>query len=131
MIVPIFGCKDVVSATKFYVEVLGCKLLASFTLSKDVTNPGYNTLDFRGDHIHLSSFPNEQVAGKSAYIYCDSFEEVDALYARVKLDKSIVMNVPLVDQSWGMHEFGFTDADGNRLSIGAQIGATPPSLPAN
>lgn len=129
LIVPIFGCEDIESATKFYVEILGCKIVASFSLSKDAPNPGYNTLDFNGSHLHLSSFPREQAIGKSAYVYCDDCEEVDRLYAKVKSNHSITMNVPLIEQTWGMYEFGFTDSDGNRLNIGAQLNSEAPNLP--
>jgi len=129
MIVPVFGCKEIEIATKFYVETLGCKLLNSFSLSEEKLNPCYRTFDFRGDHIHLSSFPGDQGTGKNAYVYCDNAQEVEELYEQIKEDKSIVMSVPLVDQSWGMREFGFRDGDGNKLSFGAQFTEKPATLP--
>lgn len=130
MIIPVFGCKEIESATKFYVDILGCKVLNSFSLSNEKLNPCYRTLEFRGDRIHLSSFSGDQGTGKNAYVHCESVEEVVALYRKIVGDKSITMSVPLVDQSWGMREFGFRDADGNKLSIGAQLRADSPKLPA-
>lgn len=129
MIVPIFGCEKIEAAAELYVDVLGFKEIASFSISDESIDPCYKTLDYKGGHLHLSSFPNEQIIGKSAYFYCDSEKEVEDFYTKIKNCDLVAINVPLVKQSWGMYEFCITDASGNRLSFGAQFTDEPPTYP--
>jgi uncharacterized glyoxalase superfamily protein PhnB len=121
MIVPIFGCENTESATKFYVEALGFEVLARFQMSEDAKDPSYVTLAINGSHLHMSSFPTAQGTGKMAYVYMDQPAAVDALYETVKDRSDIDINVPLVDQTWGLREFGFTDPFGNKLTFGAEL----------
>lgn len=99
MLAPIFGCEGIDAATKFYVEVLGCEVLASFSLAEDGGDPCYRTLSLKGDHFHLTSFPGDQGTGKAMYVYLDTPEEVDAIYAKVKDYAGIQITVDLQNQS--------------------------------
>ncbi len=129
MIVPILGCEKVEPLTTFYVDVLGAKLRSSFSISPDQLDPCHRSFEMLGGLFHLTSFPGDQGTGKSVYIYIDTLQEVDELYARVKDHPDIEMPVPLQDQTWGMREFNFIDSGGNRICIGAQLHDVAPSYP--
>lgn len=130
MIVPIFHCSNMDEAIAFYQSVFGCKVLARFQLEQDNSDPAYVTLEFRGDHLHLSSLPGDKSENPIAYVYIDEVDEVDALYETVTAQPGIAIRIPLCDQEWGLREFSFEDPFGNRLRVGAQLQDTLPTTPS-
>ena len=116
--IPIFRCRDMREAIRFYTTVL------DFALKDPGASPAEAVTDLiRGDAIlRLTGLEGDQPPGIAAYVMV---EDVDALFARYRgggLDTSHKVGSPVhqgpVDQSWGMREFYVTDADGNTLRFG-------------
>jgi uncharacterized glyoxalase superfamily protein PhnB len=111
---PILTTEDMDRSVRFYVEALG------FTCGMQM--PGYSNLCRDTVRIMLGA-PNAHGEWKGLsftgqlYIGLETFEEVDALWAKVK-DRAEVI-YPVDDFDYGMHEFGIHDNSGYLLAFGA------------
>jgi catechol 2,3-dioxygenase-like lactoylglutathione lyase family enzyme len=100
----------------FYTWILDFELVSIFP---GPTDPAYALLTRDGDELHLSSQPDDGIAGQSVLILT---RDVDAVFAGMK-ERGFVppdqQDSPLhqgpVDQTWGTREFAVDDPDGNTI----------------
>lgn len=111
---PIFRCRDIERAERFYREVLG----ASANWAWGEGNPGYRSVTVFGAELHLSSFAGDGAFGTAVYIRID---DVDAIAARIRsLAPDCIEHGP-EDQAWGQRELYLRDPDNNQIRFGAQL----------
>lgn len=115
---PIFRCRDIRRAERFYREVLG----AAVNWAWGENNPGYRSITVFGAEVHLSSFAGDGAFGTAAYIRTD---DVDAIAARIRsLAPDCIEHGP-EDQPWGQRELYLRDPDNNQIRLGASLHGGP------
>lgn len=108
----ILATRDLQTAERFYVEILGFEVIARFDF--------YLLLQCDGCRIGLSGpgDPRQQATGTTAsgevYLTCDS---IDELHARI-VDAGVAIVEPIGDRDYGMRDFTAHDPDGNVLTFG-------------
>jgi catechol 2,3-dioxygenase-like lactoylglutathione lyase family enzyme len=115
-VIPVVKCERMSRSILFYTWILDFELASIFPGPAD---PAYALLTRDGDELHLSSQPDDGIAGQSVLILT---KDVDAVFAGMK-ERGFVppdqQDSPLhqgpVDQTWGTREFAVDDPDGNTI----------------
>jgi catechol 2,3-dioxygenase-like lactoylglutathione lyase family enzyme len=115
---PIFRCRDIHRAERFYRDVLG----ATANWAWGEGNPGYRSITVFGAEVHLSSFAGDGAFGTAMYIRID---DVDAIAARIgSLAPDCIEHGP-EDQPWGQRELYLRDPDNNQIRLGQTLRKGP------
>jgi uncharacterized glyoxalase superfamily protein PhnB len=110
--IPLLHVSNPIAALQFYCTRLGFRPEFAFDQdgSGSLTGPSYMGFSRDGVWIHLSSFPDDGVAGGVANLVVD---DVDALRAEL-VDKGVAIDSGPMNQTWGRRrEIHVKDADGN------------------
>ena len=111
--IPVIHVKDSLSAEEFYCKGLGFNRHFSYRPDNTTNDPCYMGVIRDGAELHLSSFPDDGVAGSAVYVFVD---DIDALHAEL-IAKGVPIDTPPVDQTWGTREMFIRDADRNRIQF--------------
>ena len=109
-VIPVIHCADPTASENFYCEQLGFSKIFSYCPFGE-TGPYYMGLIRDGIRIHLSSFPEDGVAGNAVVLVVDN---VDDLYKEF-VSKKVNIDLPPTDQSWGNRRMYINDADNNSI----------------
>ncbi len=116
--------EDMGKMIRFYRDVLGFEIkegedASNVYLVKDGT---LFLLYGRGDFEKMTSRKYQYVKGLNGHteiaLYVDTFEEVDAEYARV-IEKGAVSVLPPETEPWGQRTCYIADPEGNLIEIGS------------
>lgn len=108
--IPLLHVSDPIKAESFYCSQLGFKKTFDYR-PFGATGPCYMGIVRDDIQIHLSSFPEDSIAGNAAVLVVDT---VDTLYKEYTA-KGIKIDLPPTDQSWGNREMYIRDADNNSI----------------
>jgi len=108
--IPVLHISDSASAEQFYCEQLGFKKSFSYQPFGQ-SGPCYFGITRNDIRIHLSSFPEDGIAGNAVVLVV---ENVDALHDEFA-SKGVKIDLEPVDQSWGNREMYVKDADNNSI----------------
>jgi uncharacterized glyoxalase superfamily protein PhnB len=113
MAIPVFHVSDSLVAEEFYCKGLGFTRQFSYRLDSSRNDPCYMGLARDGAVLHLSSFSGDGVPGAAV---CMLVEDVDGLHAEL-VAKSVPIDTPPMDQTWGTREMYIRDADRNQITF--------------
>jgi uncharacterized glyoxalase superfamily protein PhnB len=114
-VVPIVKVSDIKSALDFYCTGLG--FAKDFEYSVSASGPHHAGLSLDGNHLHISTFPGDGVAGTATYCYVD---DIDAMHAAFQA-RGVKAEMEPTNQDWGMREVYIRDPDGNKLRFGSPV----------
>ena len=114
-IVPLFKCRDMKTAVKFYTGILDFKLKYPDASDQDwVVDLMLGSIE-----LQLTILESDTLFGSVANIWVDNVDTLFQKYLSRGLDITSRPNSPVhqapTDQTWGTREFYVTDADGNTL----------------
>ncbi len=109
--IPVLHVGSSVAAEEFYCGRLGFRREFAYRPG-DAPDPCYMGVARDGARLHLSSFPDDGVAGGLVYVVAD---DVDALH-RELVSKNVPIDLPPTDQTWGNREMYVRDPDRNKLA---------------
>ena len=116
---PVFHVSNSVAAERFYCDGLGFRRNFAYRPDETRTDPCYLGLSRDGVVLHVSSFPGDgNRAGSVINVVVD---DLDALHADL-VAKSIAIDLPPTDQTWGEREMYLKDPDGNQLRFTLERG---------
>ena len=113
----VLAVADLRKSVDFYTRVLGFEDLK-------IDAPGWCFLQRDDCRIQLGECPDAMPAGDTGdhsyfgYFYVD---DAKTLYEHAVIENTEVMK-PMVDEPWGMREFGLCTPDGHRIMIGERLG---------
>lgn len=113
----VIAVPDLETSAGFYRDVLGFEV-------HEIDDPGWRFF-VRGSCVIMAgecpdAIPPDQLGDHSwfAYIEVDGIDELhDAVASKARIVSA------LVDEPWGMREFGIRTADGHRIKFGSPVGA--------
>lgn len=111
----VIACVDLDRSAAFYRDVLG------FDVQPLGDAEGWRIFKSGACRIaagHCPDTPPASTIGDHSYIAYLVVDDVDAYHARA-LAHGVELVKPLVDEPWGMREFGLRTIDGHRLMFGA------------
>jgi len=107
---PILGTRDLETALRFYVELLGFSLAF-----RDASNPtNYAGVRRGGVEFHLQ-WQDETEMGTTRLRFL--VEDPDALFEEYSDKRVFHERTRLADTPWGTREFAIYDPDGNALTF--------------
>ncbi len=110
---------DLRASTQYYMDVLGCR--RDFGDESD----GWSFLSRDGFHVRLGECADDRPASElrnhSWFAYL-TVEGVDQLHEDL-VARGATIIAPLVNEPWGMREFGIRTPDGHRLRFGEPVSA--------
>jgi uncharacterized glyoxalase superfamily protein PhnB len=109
--IPVLHVTSSIAAEEFYCDRL--RFQKEFAYSVDEAKPDPCYMGLRRDNawIHLSSFPEDGVAGGVVYLLV---EDVDELHGELS-SRDVRIDLPPTNQTWGNREMYVKDADGNSI----------------
>jgi catechol 2,3-dioxygenase-like lactoylglutathione lyase family enzyme len=108
--IPVLHVSNPVVAEKFYCGQLGFEKTFEYRPFGE-KGPCYFGIIRDGIRVHISSFPEDGVAGNAIVLIVDN---VDALYEEY-VQKAVRIDLPPTDQSWGNREMYIEDEDNNSI----------------
>jgi len=108
--IPLLHVSDPVSAEQFYCDQLGFEKTFTYRPFGE-PGPCYLGLIRDGVRVHLSSFPEDGIAGNAIVLIVDN---VDALFREFAL-KAVKIDLEPTDQSWDNREMYVSDSDNNSI----------------
>jgi uncharacterized glyoxalase superfamily protein PhnB len=109
--IPVLHVASAAAAEDYYCRRLGFR--REFAYRVDVAHPDPCYLGLSRDQVrlHLSSFPDDGVAGGVAFLLVD---DVDDLFRELS-GRGVSIELSPTDQTWGNREMYVNDPDGNSL----------------
>jgi catechol 2,3-dioxygenase-like lactoylglutathione lyase family enzyme len=114
----VLAVSDVAASLVYYRDVLG------FLVTFEYGDPLSYACLYRDEvAVHLiGAGASKRQAGQGAI--CAFVTDVDALHAEFAERQASIVNAP-DDRVYGMRDFDVRDLDGNQLTFGMQVAATP------
>lgn len=109
--VPVFHVSNAAAAQDFYCRKLGFRIGFAHRAVESQPDPCYIGISRDGVWLHLSSFSGDAVPGGVANFVVDNVDELHSEFVA----KSVPIDLPPTDQTWGTREMYIKDADGNSL----------------
>ena len=109
--VPVFHVSNAAAAQDFYCRKLGFRIGFAHRAVETQPDPCYIGISRDGVWLHLSSFSGDAVPGGVANFVVDNVDELHSEFVA----KSVPIDLPPTDQTWGTREMYIKDADGNSL----------------
>lgn len=109
--VPVFHVSNAAAGKEFYCRKLAFRLDFAHCGVETQPDPCYMGISRDGARLHLSSFSGDAVPGGVANLVVDNVDELHSEF----LAKSVAIDLPPTDQTWGTREMYIKDADGNSL----------------
>jgi predicted enzyme related to lactoylglutathione lyase len=112
----VIAVPDLQASAEFYRGVLGFEI-------HEIDDPGWRF--FVRDKVVImagecpDALPPQDLGDHSWFAYIE-LEDIDSFYRVVRGNGAEVI-APLVNEPWGMREFGIRTADGHRIRFGSHI----------
>ena len=111
---PILGVSSSEAAEEFYCGTLGFRKMYAYRPDPNRADPCYMGVQRDHAHIVVSSFPGDGPPGtRNVQIYVDDIRTVLDEFRK----SGVTIEGDIMDQDYGNLEFGFTDSDGNGITI--------------
>ena len=110
--IPVLHVSSSVAAERFYCAGLGFRREFAYRPDETRTDPCYLGLSRDGVMLHASSFPGDGT--RSGSVVNVLVDDIDALHAEL-VARSIPIDLPPTDQTWGEREMYLKDPDGNQI----------------
>jgi len=110
--IPVLHVVSSMAAEQFYCVGLGFHRQFAYRPDNTSTDPCYLGLSRDDVALHASSFPGDGSPGMSVVNLL--VDDIDALHADL-VARSIPIDLPPTDQTWGGREMYLKDPDGNRI----------------
>jgi predicted enzyme related to lactoylglutathione lyase len=112
----VLAVPDLEKSGAFYRDVLGFEI-------REMGDPGWRMFVCDGCRIMAGACPDALPAsqlGDHSYFGYLVVDDADAYYRRA-LSANIEITKPILNEPWGMREFGLRTVDGHRLMIGQEF----------
>ena len=108
--IPLLHVSDPNAAERFYCDRLGFEKSFAYRPFGE-SGPCYLGITRDGVSLHLSSFPEDGVAGNAVALIVDNIDELHKEF----VEKGVKIDLEPTDQSWGNREMYIKDADNNSI----------------
>ena len=110
--IPVLHVSSSVDAEHYYCIGLGFRRDFAYRPHETKMDPCYLGLSRDGVILHVSSFPGD--GNRSGSVVNVLVDDIDALHTDL-VARSIAIDLPPTDQTWGEREMYLRDPDGNQI----------------